>query len=300
MSHRLMAHAAEPAGRGSPAWRVVMSRELRDLWVGGKALHLILLYTILLGIYSFMLASNAEVNLLPLKEMILEVVKAAIAVCLLMGMMVAADTLTSERERATLETLLLTPASRRQIVLGKFLAALSPIPVALLITVPYLFVLSKGNPVFGPATVWLFVLGGLLVPALAAMGMLATIWANTTKGSMLVTLALYLMMLLPAEIIRPGKVMTAHELQKSLIIQSVNPVDAVNKFLGRVIVLDAAPAQNWAMLTMPAVVGAFVLVLLFAVAAPGLRLETDTARRLRRTWERLVPRKPSIALGARS
>jgi ABC-type transport system involved in multi-copper enzyme maturation permease subunit len=299
MSYRLTADA-EPAGSGSPTWWVIMSRELRDLWIGGKGLHVVLLYTILLGIYAFLLASNNEVNLLPLKEMILEMVKAAIAVCLLMGMMIAADTITSERERLTLEGLLLTPASRPQIVFGKFMAALSPIPIALVVTVPYLFVLSKGDPVFQAATLWLFVIGGLLVPALAALGLLATIWSNTTKSSMLVTLALYLLMLLPAEIIRPGKVMTASELKKSLIIQSLNPVDAINKFLGRILVLDAPPAENWSLLAMPALFGLFVLVLVFAVASPRLRLETTTWRRMRQLWQRLVPRKPSVALEART
>jgi ABC-2 type transport system permease protein len=286
MSHRLMAQP-EPIGSASPTWWVILSRELHDLWIGGKALHLVLLYTILLGIYSFLLASNAEVNLLPLKEMILEVVKAAIAVCLLMSMIIAADSITAERERATLEGLLLTPASRRQIVLGKFLAAISPIPVALVITVPYLAVLSKGDPVFGAATLWLFVLGGLLVPALAALGMLASIWSHSTKASMLVTLALYLMMLLPAEIIRPGKVMTAAELRKSLLIQSINPIDAVSKFLGRVLVLDAPPGEHWLLLSMPAAIGVFLLVLLFAVASPRLRLEAGAGRRLRALWRRL-------------
>lgn len=299
MSHRLTAHA-ESRGSAAPAWWVTMSRELRDLWIGGKALHLILLYTILLAIYSFLLASNAEVNLLPLKEMVLEIVKAAIAVSLLMAMMIAADTITSERERGTLEGLLLTPASRRQIVLGKFLAALSPIPVALVITVPYLSVLSKGDPVFGPATLWLFALGALLVPTLAALGMLATIWANTTKGSMLVTLGLYLLMLLPSGTIRPSKVLTAAEIKRSLLIQSINPVDAMNTFLSNVVVRNAPPAENWLLLATPVVFGVAMLVLLFGVASPRLRLETTTWRKLRRLWQRLFPGKPSLALQARS
>jgi len=134
--------AKQPPTAASAPWRVVCARELRDLWIGGKALHLIFLYTILLGLYSFLLASNVEVNLLPVKEMIQEVVKTAIVVCLLMSMIVAADGITAERERATLEGLLLTPASRTQIVFGKYLAAVSTIPAALAITVPYLAVLS--------------------------------------------------------------------------------------------------------------------------------------------------------------
>ena len=53
----------------SPAWWIVLTRELRDLWVGGKALVMILIYSVLLGGYSYLLASNAEVALLPVPEM---------------------------------------------------------------------------------------------------------------------------------------------------------------------------------------------------------------------------------------
>ena len=276
--------APAPWAAASAPWRVVCSRELKDLWIGGKALHLIFLYTILLGLYSFLLASNVEVNLLPVKEMIQEVVKAAIVVCLLMSMIVAADGITAERERATLEGLLLTPASRSEIVLGKYLAAMSPIPAALLITVPYLAVLCKDDPVFWPALLWLFALGGLLVPALAAMGMLASIWCNNTKISMAVTFALFLLMLLPSEIVRPGKVMTAAEMRKALVFQSINPIDAITKFLGRVLVLDAPPGEHWLLLTTPALIGIVVLVLLFRVAGPQLRLESTAGRKLRALW----------------
>jgi ABC-2 type transport system permease protein len=285
-------HSSAPSGSAPSSWWVIFSRELTDLWIGGKALHLILLYTILLGIYSFFLASNAEVNLLPTKEMIQEVLKAAIVCCLLISMIIAADGITGERERATLEGLLQTPASRRQIVLGKFLGAISPIPVALVITVPYLAVLSKSDPVFWPAMFWLFALGGLLVPGLAAMGMLASIWSNSTKISMAVTFALFLLMLLPNEIMRPGKVMTAGELRKALVFQSINPIDAVTKFLGHVLVLGAPPGEYWLLLTTPALIGGGVLVLLFAVASPRLRLETETGRMLRALWTRM-PRAAS-------
>ncbi len=299
--------AQKPSAAASPTWPVVCARELRDLWIGGKALHLIFLYTILLGLYAFFLASNVEVNLLPVKEMIQEVAKTAIVVCLLMSMIVAADGITAERERATLEGLLLTPASRTQIVLGKYLAAMSLIPAALLITVPYLAVLSKDDPVFWPAVLWLFVLGGLLVPALAAVGMLASIWCNNTKISMAVTFALFLLMLLPSEIIRPGKVMTASEMRRALVFQSINPIDAVTKFLGRVLVLDAPPGDHWLLLTTPALVGVVVLVLLFAVAGPRLSLESTVGRRLRTLWARApraasppAPRKhPAPGSGAR-
>ncbi len=264
-----------------PVWWTVFTRELRDLWIGGKALYLILIYTVLLGGYAFSLASNAEIQLLPLKEMMLEMVKACIAVCLLISIVIAADSISGERERRTLEGLLLTPATRRQIVFGKLLAAVSPWPVALAISVPYWAVLAKGDPVFGPALLWSLVLGGALVPALAAVGLLVSILCNTTKASMLACLGLYLPMLMAAEIFRPGKVMTAAEARKGLVLQAVNPLAAVHGFLSQTLVYDASFSQVGAMLLPLAVFVVLAFVLVFGYASPRLGLEAETATRLR-------------------
>ncbi len=272
---------AEPLGAASSTWWVVCSRELRDLWIGGKALYLVLIYTVLLGLYAYLLASNAEVKLLPVKEMILEMVKTAIAVCLLICMVIGADSVSGERERRTLEGLLLTPGTRRQIVFGKLLAAASPWPVALAISVPYWAVLAKGDPVFGPALLWALVLGGLLVPTLAAVGLLVSISCNTTKASMLVCLALYLPMLMAAEIFRPGKVMTAAEARKGLAYQVVNPLAAVNGFLSQALLYDAPFRQSWPILVPLAVFVVLAFVLVFAYASPRLGLEAGTATKLR-------------------
>lgn len=283
-----------------PAWWTVFTRELRDLWIGGKALYLILIYTLLLGGYAFSLASNVEIKLLPLKEMILEMVKASISVGLLITMVIGADSISGERERRTLEGLLLTPATRRQIVFGKLLAAVSPWPVALAISVPYWAVLAKGDPVFGPALLWSLVLGGLLVPALAAVGLLVSMWCNTTKASMLVCLGLYLPMLMAAEIFRPGKIMTAAEASKGLALQAVNPLAAVHGFLSQTLVSDVPFSQVSAMLLPLAVFVALAFVLVFGYASPRLSLEAGTATRLRSFLAALgVGRRPSVRVTPR-
>ena len=138
--------SASLATATSAPWWIVFTRELRELWLGGKALTLVLIYTVLLGIYSYLFASNAELNLLPVQEVVLEIVKAAIFVGLFICLIIAADSVSGERERATLEGLLLTPVSRRQIVVGKYLAALSPWPVTIAIAIPYWVLLSHGDP----------------------------------------------------------------------------------------------------------------------------------------------------------
>lgn len=273
-----------PPAAGGPTWWVIFWSELRGLWLGGKALHLILIYSVLLGLYSFLFASNAELSLLTRGELMFEVVKASIAFSLFITLIIGAESISGERERATLEALLLTPTSRRQIVVGKFLAALSPWPVALAMSIPYWVVLAKGDPVLGPALVWSLPLGGLLAVALAGLGMLVSMWCNTNRTSMLVSIGLYLLLLLPTHLARPGKVVTAAEIKRVALLQSVNPFDATSTFLAEVIVHNAAPEQVRFLLVMPAVFLLLILVLLLLLAGPALRLQVGPAGGLRALW----------------
>ena len=279
-----------------PAWWVICARELRDLWIGGKALHLILVYSVLLGFYSFLLASNAEVQMLPRTEMVLEMVKASIAVCLFISLLIGADSISGERERATLETLLLAPAGRRQLVFGKLLAAVSPWPVALMISIPYWAVLSKGDPVFGQALLWGIVLGTLLAPALAGLGMLVSLWSNTNKGSMFVSLGLYLLMLIPTELARPGRTATAAEVKRAALYIWVNPWDAAASFLGNVMVFGARPGAVTYQLTLPIVFPILIVAVLFVYGPRGLRLEAGVAARFQAEWRRWTSWRPASAL----
>lgn len=279
----------ETSRAGSPAWWIVLTRELRDLWVGGKALVMILIYSVLLGGYSYLLASNAEVALLPLREMIQEMVRHSIAVGVFICLIIAADSFSGDRERATLETLLLTPAGRRQIALGKFLAAFSVWPVAYLITVPYLVVLSKGDPVLGQALGWGGAMGTVLALLLTALGLLVSMWCNSNKTSMMVGLVLYLMLLLPTELSRPTIVQTAAEVRRTLLYSFVNPWEAAAQFLGKVLGSGRPAADVWYLPVLCLSFTAIVLAYLFVIAARRLNLDAGTASWWKRWMARAVP-----------
>jgi ABC-2 type transport system permease protein len=273
----------------SSTWWVVLKRELGELWFGGKALILILIYTGLLGFYSWLMATNNELNLLPLKEMVYEMVKAAIAVSMCICVIIAAESVSGERERATLEGLLLTPASRKEIVFGKFLAAVSPWPVAYAIAVPYWYAVSQGDPVFGRAALWGGVVGSVLAPLLAGAGMLVSIGCNTVKTSMVGSLAIYLLLLLPA--ILGGTAGTQRSYEQWLrayLTDWLNPMAATNRFLQRILMDNWSPSILWIWFTMPVVAVGIVFVVLLQHGSPALRLEAEGAERLRPYWSRLA------------
>lgn len=260
--------AVRPGGRtATPTWRLVFVRELIELWLGGKASILLLIYCILLGILTYVMASNSELSLIPPQEMVYELLKAAMSVGLFICLVISSDSISGERERSTLEGLLLTPTSRRQIVVGKFLAAISAWPVALAVTIPYMKVLSQGNEVFGQAVPWGAVVGTLLAPGFTALGMFVSFWSNTNKTSYFVSLGIYVVFLLPTQL--PGHAQSGAMGQ---LLQKANPMSASAHFLSKLLVNNRTLGEFWTWLAAPALFSGLILGLLFWYAS-GLRLE---------------------------
>lgn len=258
----------ERVASGLPAWWLVFTRELADLWIGGKALNLMLIYSLILGGMVYLFSSNSELSLIPPKEAVYEMFRNAMEVSLFIGLIIGADSLSGERDRATLESLLLTPVSRRQIVTGKFLAGISQWPVAFLIAIPFMHVLSQGDEVLLSAILWGAVTGSLLVVGYTGLGMLVSFWAGSNRTSYFVSLGLYVFFLVPAQL--PGSAQAGATGQ---FFRWVNPLAAVSHFLSKHLISYEPLSLLWSWLISPAVLALVVLGLLFRYAAPGLRLE---------------------------
>ena len=267
------------SGRGKPAWWLVFIRELTDLWVGGKALVLVFIYALFLGVVTYVIASNSELSLIPPKEMVYETIKNVMAVSLFIGLIIGADSLSGERERNTLESLLLTPTNRRQIVIGKFLAAITFWPAAFVIAIPSFSLLSQGDEVFGFGLFWGGILGTVMVLAYVGIGMLVSFWSSSNKTSYFVSLGIYILFLVPAQL--PGKAQTGVMGQ---FLQWINPIAAVNHFLSKILVNNIKVSEFAVWLQSPFVFAAIVLGVLFLYAAPGLRLENG---RKSKFWSRV-------------
>ena len=275
-------------GSGLPAWWLVCRRELHELWVGGRALMLLLLYTGVVGVGSFLLVSNNQLDLTPPKEMVWTILQTSIYIGVFMGVIIGADTLSGARERAGLETLLLTPASRTQIVFGKFVAGMTPWPAALAVTVPCLLVLAQGDPILGHALAWVGIVGTLLVIGFTGLGMLVSFWSNSNRTSLFVSLTLYLLFLLPA--LLPGRA------QKGLVgkfFQRSNPLAAADEFLEKILVNNRAVHDFTSWLKGPVVFPIIVIALLFLYAAPRLRLQAGGGSLIRPHWGRVA--RPSTS-----
>jgi ABC-2 type transport system permease protein len=210
---------------------VVAGQELRDLWLGGRGLPLAFGFGVLVSVITYLGATNEAINFLEQREAVNLTLQVAVAVGGLLGLLVAADSISGERERGTLESLLLTPVPRRHLVAGKLLAALSLWLVAIVLTVPYVWFLGHGVGAVGDAVATGFAVGTLLALALTAFGVVVSALAASNRLSLSVSLFVLLAVFAPTLLPSGAQQGWAGEL-----LLRVNPMTAGEHFISKVVI----------------------------------------------------------------
>jgi hypothetical protein len=281
VAHDLRSGRVERHGVAPPVWWLVFRREFIDLWTGGRIVLLLILFTVVMSVTSALRELESQLSLIPPVEMAFLTILSGISFGLFVGLVIGADSISGERERATLEPLLLTPAKPRQIVFGKFLAAMSPWPVTYLLTIPYVVVLSRGDDSLLEGLLLGALLGGLLSIAFTGFGMLLSIWARSNRASLFASLVVYLVFLIPTQ--WPG---SAQKGDLGYLIQQFNPLQASSEFLEKVLVNNRSVAEKLPYLLAAIFAAAGVLAVLFLYAAARLRLDEDAPRFRPASWGR--------------
>ena len=240
---------------------VVADRELRDLWLAGRGLPLLLVYTVLLSVTSYLVAANQALNFLEQREAVGLTLQLAVAVGALLVLLGAADSVSGERERGTLESLLLSPAPRRALLIGKAVAALSLWAAAWIVSLPYVWYLGRGVGVVGVAVTSSLAVGSLLAVFLAGYGLVISTIASSNRVSLSVSLFVLLALYAPTQM--PTAV------QNSWIgelLLRLDPFTAGLRYLGRLVINGHGPGQDAGWLIGPLVAAVVAAAVALTVA----------------------------------
>lgn len=252
------------------SWNVVATQESRDLWIGGRGPVLIFGYSILLSAITYLAATNRAMNFLEQREAVNLMVQVALAVGVLLTVAISADTISGERERGTLEALLLTPAPRRAIVIGKLAAAATIWLACLIVAIPYLWVLGRGVSGAGQAAVLTLVVGTLVAVGLGGLGMIFSAWSNSNRTSLASGLLLLLVLFAPTQL--PALPKTGF----GQLLTRINPIGSALHYISQVLVARRGWTQDLGYLASPLVIAVAALGALLVAAPRLLRLTAGT------------------------
>jgi ABC-2 type transport system permease protein len=255
------------------AWVVVAGQELRDLWFGGRGLLLSLAFSGLLSVLSYLVATNQALNFLEQRESVNLTLQVAIAVGALLALLAGADAISGERERGSLESLLVTPVSRLQLTAGKMLGALSLWIAAFVVTVPYIWFLGRGVGIVGDALATGALVGTLLAIFLVSLGVLVSIFAGSNRVSLSVCLFVLLALFAPTQFPTSAQQGWAGEL-----FLRANPLTAGEHYVGKIVVDGHFWSEDGSWLVSPVIAAVLLAVLALVAGARFMRLSGDVSR----------------------
>jgi ABC-2 type transport system permease protein len=257
----MVAVAESSVRSGRSPWLVVAEREIRDLWLGGRGLALLLAYAVVLSVTTYLTASNAALNFLEQRESVSLTLQVAVALGALLALLTAADAISGERERGTLESLLLAPIPRRSVVIGKGVAAMTLWLAAFIVAVPYVWYLGRGVGVVRAALLNGFLVGSLLTLVMIGLGLLISIFADSNRVSLSASVFILLALFAPTQM--PT---SAQRGWFGDLLQRADPFTAGLRYLSRTIVNLRSFAQEGHWLIGPAIAAAIALGLALAVS----------------------------------
>lgn len=262
--------AAVRRTRARPGWRVVTRQETAELWFSSKGLSVLFGFTVALAVLSYLASGDAAINLLDARESVGVVVKTSIGLGSLTALVVSADAISGERERGTLEALLVTPVARRHVVIGKLLASTTMWLASLLVALAFVVVMADGPGVVADAVAVLVVVGGLVAAALTALGLAISSIAMSNRVSLAASVTTLLVLAAPSQL----PAIKASGALGSVLIKA-NPVSAGLTMADNVLVKTQAWSDQWPYLVSPIV--AAVALTTVAIVLSG-RLELGGSR----------------------
>jgi ABC-2 type transport system permease protein len=249
------------------AWPIVAGQEIRDLWIAGRGLPLTIAYSLLLSVITYLVATNTALNFLEQRESVNLTLQVSVAVAALLVLLAAADAISGERERGTLESLLLAPAPRFDLVAGKGLAVLTLWGVALLVAVPYVWFLGRGVGVVGLALANGLLVGLLLGLFLVGLGLLVSTFSSSNRLSLSVSFFILLALFAPTQLPSGAQGSWAGDL-----LLRIDPMSSGLHYLGRLIVDGRSAGEELSWLIGPAIAAALAIgAALVASRSLGLR-----------------------------
>ncbi|MEL7157261.1 MAG: ABC transporter permease subunit, partial [Actinomycetota bacterium] len=198
------------------------------------------------------------------------VVQTAIGLGTLAAVVVSADAISGERERGTLEALLVTPISRRGIVIGKLLAANTMWIAALVVALPYVVQMATGPGVMTDALLVLGITGSLVASAVTALGLAVSSITRSNRVSLAASIGVLLLLAAPSQL----PAITAKGFLGSILIRA-NPVSAGLHLASEVLVSQKSWASQWTLLISPLI--AAVILTLIAIRL-SRRIELGDSR----------------------
>ena len=176
----------------------IIKKEFHESLYESKGLWMVVAISVILTSLCILVMNIKEGTVLAQDDILQYAIKAVMFLTLTVSMVLGASSMVAEREENTLESLLLTPISKKNLAFAKYLGVLLIGVILYVSAVPYIVAIGVGSDLIAQAIFITFFGGILLLLAFAALSIVLSIVMKSSKGSVLVSILIMFVLTLPA------------------------------------------------------------------------------------------------------
>jgi ABC-2 type transport system permease protein len=171
---------------------LVRKEIMEDLMATRGSIFLVIA-CVVLSVFSVLLVSNTELSLLDNAQAVYMMSGIIIALASLVAVIRGSDGFAGERERDTLEPLMLTPVTGHKLALAKLIGIVFSWLILFILSIPYLWAVGSTGQNLLPAIQYLFITGMLMVLSFGGLALALSAKARSFKSALSIGLtALFL------------------------------------------------------------------------------------------------------------
>lgn len=245
--------------------RPLIGKEIQEDFRSARGTFFLVVAALVLSVFAVLLVSNTELSLLDNAQAVYLMAGIVIALAALVAVLRGSDGFAGERERETLEPLLLTPATGHRLAWAKLLGILFSWLILFILAIPYLWAVGSTGQNLLPALWYLFITGTLIVLILGGTALSFSARMKSFKG--VLSLGFTLLLLLGSPIVLGPSL---RQSAVGRILDLANPLAGALNTLDSVIIDSQGVALQLVRLT---IMIAYSLAVLWFLKAATRRIE---------------------------
>jgi ABC-type transport system involved in multi-copper enzyme maturation permease subunit len=243
----------------------LIKREFREDWLATRGPVFLATATLVLSAFAVLLVSNTELSLLDNAQAVYMMAGIVITLAALVAVIRGCDGFAGERERETLEPLLLAPITGHRLAVAKLCGLLLSWSILFILALPYLWAVGSAGQNLLPATQYLFLTGTLMVLLFGGVALTLSAKMKSFKGVLSLGLTMLLLLASP--------VVLGPSLRQSAVgrlLDLINPMAGALNILDSVIIDSQGLAWQGTRLT---IMICYALAVLWSLRAATRRIE---------------------------
>jgi ABC-type transport system involved in multi-copper enzyme maturation permease subunit len=246
--------------------RTIALKECREDVFAVRGMGLYLTASLVLSAFAIMLVGNTELSLLDNAQAVYMMAGIVLSLAVLVAVVRGSDGFAGERDRETLEALLISPVSGEELALGKLAALMVSWFLLYLLAVPYIWAVGSSGQNLLSTLLYLFLVGTILMTIFGSFILSLSARVRSFKGAMSAGLILFLFSAAPVAL--------GPSLRQSFVgrtLDWLNPFAIVMNMLDAVIIdSQTAPGQQ----VLPLIVlSGYVIIAIWTLRINSRRIE---------------------------